>query len=97
MNLKLYLIVMFSVLIVSCSDGYLRGYIEPSKDGKTYLVVVDDNGGHCGPLKVDGKVWKHKINEAGVVAAGEHTIECGGKIEFVIPKNVIFYFNYWGP
>lgn len=85
------------LLLLSCSSDYLRGYVEPSKDGKTYLVVADNNGGYCGPLKVDGKKWIYKINQAGEISPGVHTIECGGKIEFEIPEKVTFYFNYWGP
>jgi hypothetical protein len=82
---------------MGCSDGHLRGSVEKSSDGKTYLVVADNNGGQCGPLKVDGKVWAHRINEAGLIEPGIHTIECGGEISFAIPAGVVFKFDYWGP
>lgn len=82
---------------VACGDGHLRGSVAPSHDGKTYLAVVDDNGGHCGPIKVDGKVWLHKIGQSGQIEPGRHTIECGGEIAFNIPPGVVFKFDYWGP
>ncbi len=80
-----------------CDDGYLRGSVSDSPDGATYLAVVDDNGGKCGPIRVDGIVWPHKLGEPGRVSPGHHTIECGGKISFEIPKGVVFRFDYWGP
>ena len=76
---------------------HLRGSTEASKNGKTYLVIVDDNASACHEIKIDGKVWPHKKNEAGLISPGIHKIECGGEIEFEIPSGVIFYFNYWGP
>ncbi|WP_205720209.1 hypothetical protein [Fodinibius halophilus] len=74
----------------------MRGSTKPSEDGKTYLSIVDDNGGKCGPILVDGKVWQYELNEAGPISPGTHTIECGTKIEFTIPDSVIFRFDYWG-
>lgn len=68
-----------------------------SEDGNTYLSIVDDNGGKCGPIKIDGKVWPYRIDQAGPIAPGIHTIECGSKIEFEIPPRVVFKFDYWGP
>jgi hypothetical protein len=60
---------------------------------------MDDNGGGCGPIKVDGKVWLFSIGRAGRIEPGSHTIECGcgGSIKFEIPKGVLFKFDYWGP
>jgi hypothetical protein len=81
----------------ACSDRDLRGSFAPSKDGKTYLAVVDDNGGHCGPIKVDGKVWPYAIGQPGRIDAGHHTIECGGEIAFNVRQGVVFKFDYWGP
>ncbi|HXM63823.1 MAG TPA: hypothetical protein VN950_23380 [Terriglobales bacterium] len=75
----------------------MRRSTYPSKDGYTYLAVVDDNGGKCGPIKVDGKVWPYSIGQAGRVESGRHTIQCGGSIQFDIPKGVVFKFDYWGP
>lgn len=76
---------------------HLRGSVTPSEDGKTYLVVADDNGGQCGRILVDGKVWEYNINEAGPISSGWHTIECGTKVDVEIPEGVIFRFDYWGP
>ena len=89
--------IVVAVSITACDDGHLRGNVSPSSDGKTYLAVDDDNGGHCGPIIVDGKIWKHKIGEAGPISPGRHKIECGGWINFDIPSGVVFRFDYWGP
>lgn len=80
-----------------CGDGYLRGSVKESPDGGTYLAVVDDNGGQCSPIKVDGVEWTRKLGEAAPVSPGIHTIECGGEIQFEVPKGVLFEFDYWGP
>ena len=85
------------ITLVGCADGHLRGAVTESKDGNTYLAVVDDNGGKCGPIFVDGKEWKYKIDQPGPISPGTHSIKCGTEIEFEIPKGVIFRFNYWGP
>ena len=85
------------VFLAACDDGYLRGSVTKSSDGKTYLAVVDDNGGKCGPIIVDGKRWPYKIGEAGSIAPGHHKIECGGWVEFDIPQGVVFHYDYWGP
>jgi hypothetical protein len=85
------------VLCVACANRQLRGSATPSQDGYTYLAVMDDNGGKCGPIKVDGKVWPFSIGQAGRVEPGSHTIDCGGSIQFDIPKGVLFKFDYWRP
>ena len=86
-----------SIALFGCDDGYLRGSVTESEDGRTYLVVVDDNGGACGPLLLDGQRWPFKIGEPGPVPPGRHRIECGGWVEFDIPQGVVFKFDYWGP
>ncbi|TBR40105.1 hypothetical protein EYV96_08010 [Dyella terrae] len=91
------LAVATTALLAACSERPLRGSIGPSPDGKTYLAVVDDNGGSCGPMKVDGQVWGHRIGEVAPIEPGRHTIECGGSITFEIPHGVVFRFDYWGP
>lgn len=48
---------------MSCKKGDLRGTFDNSADGFTYLAVDDNNGGYCGPIEVDGKIWQHKIGE----------------------------------
>ena len=85
------------ICVTGCDDGHLRGSVTPSNDGQTYLVVVNDNGGKCGPLLVDRKPWPHKIGEAGPISPGVHRIECGSWLEFEVPPGVIFKFDYWGP
>lgn len=90
-------VVLFAILLTGCDDGHLRGSVTPSEDGGTYLAVVDDNGGHCGPILVDGERWPHAIGVAGEIDPGEHEIECGGSIRFSIPPGVVFSFDYWGP
>lgn len=75
----------------------LRGRYEPSADGKTYLVIEDDNGGHCGVLSVDGERWPHRIHERGEVEPGIRTISCGAAIDLAIKPGNIYYFDYWGP
>ena len=96
--IRLVTICIVSVLVCAgCSDGHLRGAVTRSSDGQTYFAVVDDNGGQCGPIKVDGRVWSHAIGEVAPIEPGSHTIECGGEIAFIIPQGVVFRFDYWGP
>jgi len=85
------------IALASCSGDHLRGDTSPSSDGKTYLAVVDDNGGHCGPIRVDGRPWPYALGDAGSISPGDHTIECGGSIAFSVPAGTVFKFNYWGP
>lgn len=84
-------------LLLSCDDGHLRGSVSASPDGETYLVVADDNGGHCGPIAVDGQAWSFAIGERGPIEPGRHSISCGAEIAFDIPPGVVFEFDYWGP
>jgi hypothetical protein len=82
---------------VACGHRDLRGSVTSSPDGNTYLVVSDDNGGHCGPLSVDGKIWAYPIGAQGQIEPGKHVIKCGGEISFSIPAHSVFKFDYWGP
>ncbi len=77
----------------------LRGHSLPSADGRTYLVVDDNNGGECGPILVDGEDWPAKLHEAGLIAPGVHAISCGDQagISFEIQPGTTFHFDYWGP
>jgi hypothetical protein len=99
--LALHLIAIVVVIVcagVTCNEGHLRGRAEPSPDGRTYLIIDDDNGGHaCDVFIVDGAPWPHALHEKGEIAPGEHTIACGGEIGFVVPAGTTFFFNYWGP
>jgi hypothetical protein len=90
-------LTLLAVVAASCGDRQLRGTTSASPDGKTYLAVIDDNGGACGPILVDGAVWPHPIGEPGPIDPGVHKIACGGEIEFTIPAKTVFRFDYWGP
>jgi hypothetical protein len=85
-------------LLAACSKGNhgLRGSVEPSPDGKTYLSFDDDNGGRCS-LLVDKQKWPYPLHTAGVVGAGKHLVDCGGEIEISISPATTFHFAYWGP
>jgi hypothetical protein len=67
----------------------------PSPDGKTYLVVDDDNGGACGSILVDGRQWSSPVHGAGAIAPGLHIIECGKKIKVKIKEGTTFHFDDW--
>jgi len=90
-------------LFPSCTCGSpLRGDAESSSDGRTYLLIQDDNGGLCGSILVDGEIWPHEIGVMGVIEPGLHTLGCGsladpGEVEVVVPEGVVFSFDYWGP
>ena len=86
--------------IFACGDGELRGHSEPSPDGRSYLVIEDDNRGACRKLLVDGATWTHPRGTAGEISPGEHTIKCGegdSGIGFSVRPATTFYFDYWGP
>jgi len=95
------ILVLTLCAIAGCGDGYLRGSVTKSQDGKTYFGVTDDNGGSCEPLMIDGAVWRHPIGEVAPIQSGEHTISCGveagSEISFTVPQGVVFKFDYWGP
>lgn len=75
----------------------LRGRYKPSTDGKTYLVIENNNGGKCGPLYVDKKKWPHDMYHKGEVEPGVHSIECGNWMDVMVKEGTIYYFDYWGP
>ena len=90
--------VLAAVMVITgCAERELRGRSQDSKDGRTYLIVADDNGGHCGPILVDGKAWSHALNVAGSIRPGVHRIACGTELEFAIDSGNTFRFDYWGP
>ena len=96
-NIRYIFLLLITVLLVGCGREYLRGSVSASADNKTYLIISDNNGGHCGDIFVDGKIWKHKLDNAGLILAGDHTIKCGFSVKIFIPQGVIFNFDYWGP
>lgn len=78
----------------------LRGSYLPSDDQRTYLVIVDDNGGACEPLLIDRAAWLHSKGERGPISPGDHLIQCGSDdsgMSFTVPQGTIFSFDYWGP
>ncbi len=89
--------VVVPLLLIGCGDGHLRGAVSESTDGKTYFGVIDDNGGGCGPIRLDGEEWPLPTGEVAEISPGRHTIACGGEISFDIPEGVVFLFDYWGP
>lgn len=91
------LLVLLVAALSACGDSHLRGSVEPSEDGKTYLVIADDSGGACGPIRLNGKVWPHAKGVAGEIEPGTQTIECGAALQFDVPEGVVFTFDYWGP
>ncbi len=97
MTLRPVVAALLVTLSAGCDDGHLRGEVSKSPDGATYFAVIDNNGGQCGPLKVDGIVWPHPIGKVVPFKPGKHTISCGSEIAFTIPAGVVFKFDYWGP
>jgi hypothetical protein len=93
---------VFALALTACDPGSLRGSIEASEDGGTYLVIADDNGGGCDAIKVDGKVWPLALERAGSISPGPHVVECSAEnaaagVPIVIPEGMVFTFDYWGP
>jgi hypothetical protein len=68
-----------------------------SEDGKTYLIVADDNDEVCAAIRVDGMPWLHPIGQANLINPGAHSITCGGEIEFHIPGGTVYTFDNWTP
>jgi hypothetical protein len=93
----IYSLILLLVMAAGCKTGDLRGTAVPSQDGKTYLVIEDNNGGACGPILIDGKPWQAALHTTGPIEPGTHTIECGGQIQFEIKEGTTFHFDYWGP
>jgi hypothetical protein len=90
-------LVASMVTVAGCPGRELRGRVEKSVDGGTYLAIDDDNGGKCGLMLVDGQVWPYAIHSPGPIAPGEHEIECGSGAGIIIKKGTTFHFDYWGP
>ena len=96
MNYSLRMLLAVSFLTcASCGGENLRGSVENSPDGKTYLLVAQGN--NCNKFVVDGADWPYAIGKAGEISPGEHVIDCNGEIHFTVPAGAVFKFNYWGP
>jgi hypothetical protein len=93
------LLLLVATAMTACFREDLRGDSTKSRDGKTYLIIEDDNGGQCGPMKVDDQVWPHAINEAGPITPGTHKIESGesGSVQIEVKPGMTYHFDYWGP
>jgi len=85
------------LLASSCRSRELRGTVEASPDGQTYLAVEALNGSACETAAVDGKPWPHAPKVPGPIRPGTHRIDCGGSIDFEIRAGTTFRFDYWGP
>ena len=90
-------LITFVLFLSGCDDGHLRGKVTESSDGETYFAVIDNNGGHCGPILLDGIEWIHPVGEKAKIIPGRHTIKCGSTISFEVPSGVLYEFDYWGP
>ena len=88
-------IILTIAVLAGCSEVHLSGTLEPSEDGKTYLAIDDNNGGHCESILVDGEVWSHPVKEPAQIEPGVHYIQCGSKVEVDIPEATLFHFNHW--
>ena len=86
-----------ALALISCSDGDIRGHAVSSPNGKTYLVVDDDNGGKCGPITVDGHVWRARLHAPAWISPGLHQIACGSSAAFEVKAGTTYHFSYWGP
>jgi len=94
---QLLSIIIFSFLVFGCAEYELRGKVTQSEDGKTYLVVLDDNGGKCGPITLNGVLWPYPLGVAGKVKPGGKILKCGATIGFDVRKGTTFHVTYWGP
>lgn len=89
------MVLLLTISLVSCRPE-LRGEVQKSTDGKTYLVF--ELG--CDSLIVNGENWPHNIDEKGEVSAGTCKIQCGNSdsgLSINIEEGTTFYFDYWGP
>lgn len=91
------IIVVLLTLAAACGHRELRGRTSASPDGRTYLVIDDDDGGHCGPFRVDGRVWPHGLGVRGRVSPGVHVVSCGASLEARVDSGQTFRLDYWGP
>ncbi len=90
--------IIFVIIVISlqaCREE-LRGNVEKSNDGETYLVF--ENG--CDSVFVNGKFWTHAKGVKGQVQSGNCEIDCnndGIDLSINIGEGTIFFFDYWGP
>lgn len=90
-------LVALVITTAGCGDSDLRGSTKKSADGRTYFVVGDNDGGGCGPVRVDGKPWPYALNEPGRIEPGKHSIEICSGSSFEVVAGTTYTFDYWGP
>jgi len=88
--------ILIITLFFHCTEKNLRGKPLPSKDGKTYLIIENDDGGEC-TLFLDGRKWNYPKNKPGLVSPGKHVLKCWIDVTFLIEEGTTFHFDYWGP
>jgi hypothetical protein len=97
------LLVVALCALLSCRRRDLRGWTEPSRDGRSYLSVDDDNGGGC-VLFVDERPVR--VRSPILVTPGTHKVDCHDadaagpsdiSMPIVVPARRIYHFDYWGP
>jgi len=97
--LRFLICVAISLALTGCGDqdGELRGAVSKSADGGTYFGVADNDGGGCGPIVVDGKLWPHPLNEIAPIKPGHHEIKICSQMPFEVVAGTTYLFDYWGP
>ena len=90
-------VVLLLAALTACSGGHLRGQVSESADGKTYFALLDDAGGSCARVMLDGVRWPHPVGAYAEIEPGMHVIECHGEIALEVPAGTRFGFDYWGP
>ena len=104
---KKWTIVVLAALLLgtsfyfySCRNRNLRGWWRATSDGKTYMVIDDDDrgtGADGNQCYLDGKPWPHKVGERGEIEPGEHEVGCPANVGFVVQPATEFHLDYWGP
>ena len=95
-KLRLFTVALL-VAAAGCGDSDLRGSTEPSAAGGTYFILGDNDGGGCGPARVDGKIWPHALHEPGPIEPGKHRIAICSGSTFEVKAGTTYTFDYWGP
>ena len=95
-----FLLLGVSYYFYSCRNRNLRGWWKDSSDGKTYLVIKDDDegsGDEGNQCFLDGEPWPHKVGERGEIEPGNHEVGCPAKVGIVVRRGTEFHLDYWGP
>lgn len=87
------LILVVAYFVFTGRNRNLRGWWKQSNDGRTYLVIEDDEGGDGDNGRqcfLDGKPWPHKVGERGEIQPGGHEIGCLAKVGFTVEAGTEF-------